>query len=112
MHHVTSKVSLFKSKKRVEGDCDNLLIELSNRKSAHPAERETVGTRTTKKTHDKILPFVTTYHPAVQNFKQIVMENWSFIQNQPLLKTIHKTPPIISYKRGKSLQDTLMRVKI
>ena len=31
------------------------------------------------------------------------MHKWSLIQNQPLLRTIFKKPPIISYKRGKSL---------
>ena len=49
------------------------------------------------------MPFVTTYHPGVKNLKQILMQHWSLIQNQPLLKTIYKTPPIISYKRGISL---------
>ena len=34
-----------------------------------------------------------------------MMEQWSLIQNQPLLKTIYLKPPIISYKRGKSLKD-------
>ena len=36
----------------------------------------------------------------------------NFIQNQPLLKTIYKTPPIISYKKGKSLKDMLVRAKL
>ena len=58
------------------------------------------------------LSFVTTYHPAVNNLKQTLMEQWSLIQNQPLLKTIYLKPPIISYKRGKSLKDTLVRSKI
>ena len=49
-----------------------------------------------KKGHERILPFVTTYHPAVQNLKQIVMEKWSLTQNQPFMKTIYKSPPIIS----------------
>jgi len=40
------------------------------------------------------------------------MENWSFIESQPLLKTIFKKPPIISYKRGKSLKDMLVRAKL
>ena len=68
----------------------------------------------TKKKHDneRLLPFVTTYQPAVKNLKQILMEQWSLIQNQPSLKTIYKKPPIISYKRGKSLKDTLVRAKI
>ena len=62
-----------------------------------------------KKGHVRILPFVTIYHPAVQ---QIVMEKWSLMQNQPFLKTIYKNPPIISYKQGKSLKDTLVRAKM
>ena len=65
-----------------------------------------------KKANERILPFVTTYHPAVNNLKQTLMEQWSLIQNQPLLKTIYLNPPIISYKRGKSLKDTLVRSKI
>ena len=65
-----------------------------------------------KKTQTKILPFVTTYHPAVRGLKEILMNNWVVIQNQPLLKSIYTKPPIISYKRGKSLKDTLVRAKI
>ena len=53
-----------------------------------------------KKAKERILPFVTRYHPAVNNLKQTLMEQWSLIQNQPLLKTIFLKPPIISYKRG------------
>ena len=65
-----------------------------------------------KKSHERILPFVTTYHPAVKNVKQILMEQWSLIQDQPLLKTIFKNPPIISFKKGKSLKDILVRAKL
>ena len=54
--------------------------------------------------NERLLPFVTTYQPAVKNLEQILMEQRSLIQNQPLLKTIYKKPPIISYKRGKSLK--------
>ena len=36
----------------------------------------------------RILPFATTYHPAVKKLKQVLMENWRFIENQPTLKTI------------------------
>ena len=65
-----------------------------------------------KKTRKQILPFVTTYHPSVRNLKNILMQNWNLIQNQPLLKNIFKDPPIISYKRGQSLKDMLVRTKI
>ena len=50
------------------------------------------------------LPFVTTYHPAASNLKQTLMEQWSLIQNQPLLQMIYLKPPIVSYKRGESLK--------
>ena len=61
---------------------------------------------------ERILPFVTTYHPEVTNLRQTLMEQWSLTQNQPLLKTIYLKPRIISYKRGKSLKDTLVGSKM
>ena len=51
-----------------------------------------------KKANERILPFVTTYHSAVDNFKQTLMELWSLIQNQPFRKIIYLKPPITSYK--------------
>ena len=62
------------------------------------------------KTHKKILPFVTEYRPSVPNLKKIIMHKWYLIENQPLLREIFKDPPIISYRRGKSLQDILVVV--
>ena len=65
-----------------------------------------------KKTQTKISPFVTTYHPAVHGLKEILMNNWVLIQNQPLLGSIYTKPPIISHKKGKSVKDTLVRAKM
>ena len=47
----------------------------------------------------------------MSNLKQTLMEQWSLIQNLPLLKTIYLKRPIISYKRSKCLKDTLVRSK-
>ena len=63
-------------------------------------------------TNKTILPFVTQYHPSVPNLKQIQMENWHLIERQPLLREIYKEPPLISYKRGRSLKDILVRAKL
>ncbi|XP_067016780.1 uncharacterized protein [Acropora muricata] len=60
----------------------------------------------------KILPFVTQYNPAIPNLKKILMSKWHHIENQPLLREIYKEKPIISYKRGKSLKDILVRAKL
>jgi len=37
---------------------------------------------------------------------------WHLIQNQPQLKEIFKEPPIISHRKGKSLEDLLVRAKL
>ena len=60
-----------------------------------------------KKTRKQILPFVTTYHPSARNLKNILMQNWNLIQNQPLLKNIFKDPPIIYPTR----EDNLLKTK-
>ena len=64
------------------------------------------------KTQKDILLFVTQYRPTVSNLKQALLTKWHLIQNQPLLRQIFKEPPIISYKKGKSLRDLLVRAKL
>ena len=64
------------------------------------------------KARKQILPFVTTYHPLVCNLKNILLLNWDLIQNQPLLNTIFQNPPILSYRRAKSLTDMLVKAKL
>ena len=64
------------------------------------------------KTKKRILPFITQYHPAVPNLKEILTRKWYLILQQPLLNQIFKEPPIISYRKGCSLKDILERAKI
>ena len=58
------------------------------------------------------MPFVTQYHPALPNLKKILMGKWHLIQNQPHLRNIFKEPTLISYRKAKSLKDTLERAKL
>ena len=60
----------------------------------------------------KIMPFVTQYNPSVPNLKNILMSKWHLIENQPLLREIYREPPLVSYRRGKSLKDILVRAKL
>ena len=55
--------------------------------------RQSALKRQKHKTAERLLSFVTTYHPVVKKLKQIAMENWSGIEILPLLKTIFKTLP-------------------
>ena len=64
------------------------------------------------KTNLRILRFVTQYQPSEPNLKQILMKNWHLIEKQPLLSEIYKKPPLVSYKRGRSLKDTLVGAKL
>ena len=99
----------FKKRLRARGYPHNLIekitseVKFTERKSALQKNNEV---------RKKILPFVTTYHPALQNLKNILTSKWHLIQDQPLLRQIYNEPPIISYKRGKSLGDILIRAKL
>ena len=55
------------------------------------------------------LPRTTLAYP---NLKNILTSQWQLVQDQPLLREIYNEPPIISYKRAKSLGDILVRAKL
>jgi len=65
-----------------------------------------------QKPNTRILPFVTQYRSSVRNLMHILKQNWHYIQQQPLLRRIFKDPPIVSYRRGRSLKDILVRAKL
>ena len=85
---------------------ENLLLDIKF------TERESALLSDNNKEEKEILPFVTQYQPSASTLKELLMKNWNLIQNQPLLRQIFKEPPIISYKKGKSLKDMLVRAKI
>ena len=76
------------------------------------SERKTSLKNKDKTAQNKILPFVTQYHLALPNIKEILMGKWHLIQNQPQLTNILKEPPLLSYRKGKSLKDILVKVKL
>lgn len=98
-----------KPRPRARGHPNNLIdktlseVKFSDRKKALQE-----NTRVRK----EILPFVTQFNPSVPNLKQILMEKWHLIELQPKLKEMFREPPIISYKRGSSLRDILVKAKL
>ena len=76
------------------------------------ANRKTALQQRNKSACKKLLPFVTQYHPALPSLKRILMGKWHLIQNQQRLREIFKEPPLISYRKGKSLKDLLVRAKL
>ena len=50
------------------------------------------------------MPFVTQYQPSVSTLKEVVMEKWNLIQNQPLLRQFFKEPlSLTSYKTERKI---------
>ena len=99
----------FRSHLRVRGYLDNLVnrvlpeVKFTDRKSELQQKPQ--------KVQNGLVPFVTQYNPSVPNLKNTLMSKWHLIENQPLLREIYREPPLISYKRGKSLGDILVRAK-
>ena len=95
---------------RVRGYPDNLVnkilaeVKFTDRKSALQQKPQ--------KVKNGLMPFVTQYNPSVPNLKNILMSKWHLIENQPMLREIYREPPLISYRRGKSLKDILVRAKL
>ena len=73
-------IRAFRSRLHVRGYPDNLVnkvlseVKFEERKSALLQ-----GIRA----HNRILPFVTQYHPAVTNLKKVLTSKWHLIQNHP-----------------------------
>ena len=102
-------IRIFKLRLRARGYPNNLIDKtLSEVKFFDKKKALKDNTRVQK----EILPFVTQYNPSVPNLKHILMEKWHLIESQPKLKEMFKEPPIISYKRGISLRDILVRAKL
>ena len=40
------------------------------------------------------------------------MSKWHLIENQPLLRENYKDPPLLSYRKGRSLENELVRAKL
>ena len=102
-------IRIFKLRLRARGYPNNHIdktlseVKFSDRKKA---------LQENTKVRKEILPFVTQYNPSVPNLKHILMEKWHLIELQHKLKEMFKEPPIISYKRGSSLRDILVKAKL
>ena len=101
-------ITLFKQRLRYRGYPDKLLDKTLS--EVNFSERFVGPTK--QKMRKNILPFVTEYRPSVPNLNAILMSKWHLIENQPLREEIYKDPPLLSYRKGRSLKDFLIRAKL
>ena len=101
----------FKTRLASRGYPSNLVDKILS--EVYFAERKNALTQR-QKANKKILPFVTQFQPSLPCLKNILMDKmkWHLIQNQPLLRGIYKEPSLISYRKGKSLKDMLVKAKL
>jgi len=76
------------------------------------SDRDLLLVQKNKTARKKILPFATQYHPELPNLKDTIMGKWHLIDSQSQLRNIFKELPIISYRKGKSLKDILVKAKL
>jgi len=57
-------------------------------------------------------PFATQFQPLLPCLKNTLMQKWHLTRNQSLLREIYKDPPLISYRKGKSLKDMFVKAKL
>ena len=102
------KIKVFKSHLLKRGYPEKL-IQTPTLLEVKFEERTRFALQPKQKENKRISLFVTIYQPSVPNLKQILMKKWHFIEQQPSLSEIYRNLPLISYKRGRSLKDLLVR---
>ena len=58
-----------------------------------------------------LIPFVTTYSPHTTLIAEATNHNWNFLQSKGRLALIFNKPPLVAYRRPKSLRDRFMSTK-
>ena len=65
--------------------------------------------QTSQKENNDRIPFTLTFHPQNQAVKSIFLRNFKLLQNDPDTVRIFAQPPLISFKRDKSIGNILVR---
>ena len=60
-----------------------------------------------KQTTDRTV-LVLTYHPHNVAVKNILLDNFGILQSDPKLKDVFQKPPLVAYKKDKSIRDHLV----
>ena len=58
------------------------------------------------------IPLVMTYHPELKQVSSIIRQHWGLIERDPALSKLFPEPPVMAFRRPKSLRDILVRSKV
>jgi hypothetical protein len=60
----------------------------------------------------KRVPLVLTYHPSLEKISDIVRHYWKEIEKSETLAKLFPEPPVVAFRRPKSIKDTLVRAVV
>ena len=84
----------------------NILLTLTSKIEKGPLKTTTTAQK------KKIFPFVTKYHTALPNLKNILLGKMApYSKSIEPERNFHE-PPTLSYHKGKSQKDSLLRAKL
>ena len=58
---------------------------------------------------NKRVPLVLIYHPSLEKISGIVRHYWKEIEKSETLAKLFPEPPVVAFRRSKSIKDTLVR---
>ena len=61
---------------------------------------------------NKRVPLVLTYHPSLEKIAGIVRHHWKEIEKSETLAKLFPEPPVVAFRRPKSIKDTLVRAAV
>jgi hypothetical protein len=61
---------------------------------------------------NKRVPLVLTYHPSLEKIPGIVRHHWKEIEKCETLAKLFPEPPVVAFRRPKSIKDTLVRAAL
>ena len=64
-----------------------------------------------KKENDRTI-FVVTYNPALPSISNILRKHWRVMANDPYLKKVFPSPPMVAFRRPKNLKDKLVKARV
>ncbi|XP_041432150.1 uncharacterized protein LOC121397930 [Xenopus laevis] len=86
---------------------------------AHEVERvnaldrvSTIQSKAQKPRQQARIPFVHTYHPYVRKFHRIIHKHWPLLRKAYPDVPEFQAPPLLSYKRPRSLRDRLVKADL
>ena len=86
-------------------------IETSTKKAQTTPRSQLLHYNKRKKNENRT-PFVMTYHPNLKNMSKIIQENMHILHESQITKDIFPEPPLISFRRCRSLKDLLVSSRV